>query len=131
MSVDDKKTRSFKISGSDIGFEGGRYKSDSGHSKAAKKAGSMLFRMIENKSNKADFRKYKKFHEHKIIKFILTECTQGSKKESKFYEATKIPLKTPKVVERNGVSITYSYKIIVKEDLGSPSSIPKFALKEN
>lgn len=131
MSADDKKSRTFKISGSDIGFEGGRYLSDSGPAKAAKKAGSMLFRMVENKSNKPDLRKYKKFHEHKVIKFILTESTQGSKKESKYYEATKIPLKTPKVVERDGVTITYSFKILVKEHLGSPSHFPKFALKQN
>lgn len=123
--------RSFKISGSDIGFEGGRYLSDAGPAKAAKKAGSILFRMVENKANKTEYRKYKKFGDNKILKFILTETTQASKKESKYYEATKIPLKTPKVIERNGVSITYSFKILVKERIGSPSAIPKFALREN
>jgi hypothetical protein len=126
----EKTTHSFKISGSDIGFEGGRYKSDGGHAKAAKKAGAMLFRIVENKSNKAEYKKFKKFHDHKIFKFILTETTQGSKKESKYYEATKIPLKTPKTIVRGGVEVTYSFKVVVKEHIGSPSSVPKFALKE-
>lgn len=130
MSAEDN-THYFKISGSEIGFEGGRYKSSGGHKKAATKAASSLFRNIENKSNKPEFRKYKKFADHKVIKFILTETTQGSKKESKYYEATKIPFKTPKTVTRNGVEITYSYKIVVKEHIGSPSAIPKYALKEN
>ena len=123
--------RYFKISGSDIEFEGGRYKSDSGPKKAATKAGSMLFRMIENKSNKPEFRKFRQYKDNRIVKFILTETTKGSRKESKYYEASKIPLKTPKTIERNGVTITYSYKILVKERLGSPSSLPKSVLKEN
>lgn len=125
-----KTSRHFKISGSDIGFEGGRYQSNSGHAKAAKKAGAMLFRIVENKSNKHEYRKYKKFHDHKILKFILTETTQGSQKESKYYEAAKIPLSTPKVIERDGTMVTYSYRIVVKEHLGSPSSLPRFALKQ-
>lgn len=129
--ADESKTRSFKISGSDIGFEGGRYMSDSGPKKAAQKAGSQLFRLIENKQNKPDNRKYKKFQDNKVIKFILTESTQGSKKTSKYYEATKIPLKTPKTIVRDGVEITYSHKVVVKEHIGSPASLPKYALKEN
>lgn len=127
----EKTVRSFKISGSDIGFEGGRYKSDAGPKKAAQRAGSALFKAIANKQDKPEYRKYKKFQEHKIIKFILTESTQGSKKESKYYEASKIPLKTPKTIVRDGVSITYEYKIVVKEHIGSPASLPKFALKQN
>lgn len=127
----DKKQRTFKISGSDIEFEGGRYMSDAGPKKAATKAGSMLFRMIENKSGKKEYAKFKKFSNHKIVKFILTETTRGSDKASKYYEASKIPLKTPKVISRGGVDITYNYKVIVKERIGSPSSLPKFVLKEN
>lgn len=131
MSAEEPKIRSFKISGSDIGFEGGRYLSDEGPKKAANRAGSALFKAIDNKQDKPGFRKYKKFQDHKIIKFILTESTQGSKKESKYYEASRIPLKTPKTVVRNGVSITYEFKIVVKEHIGSPASLPKFALKQN
>ena len=129
MSTETKQF--YKISGSDIGFEGGRYSSTGGHKKAAQKAGSMLFRIVENKGNKAAFKKFHKFSGHKILKFILTETTQGSNKDSKYYEASKIPLKTPKVIVRDGVEITYEYKIIVKEHIGSPSSLPKFALKNN
>lgn len=127
----EKVKRTFKISGSDIEFEGGKYVSDAGPKKAANKAGSMLFRIIENKSNKPEYNKFKKFKNHKIVKFILTETTRGSSKSSRYYEASKIPLKEPKVVKIGDVEITYNYRIIVKEDIGSPSSLPKFVLKEN
>lgn len=127
----ETKMRYFKVAGSDIEFEGGRYSSDGGPKKAAVRAASMIFRAIENKSKKPEFEKYKRYKNKEIIKFILSETTRGSNKKSKFYEASKIPLKNPKTVTKDGVEITYNFKIIVKEDLGSPSQLPKFALKEN
>ena len=96
--------------------------------------------MIENKGNKSEYAKFKKFADKKIIKFILTESTRGSSKASKYYEAAKIPLKTPKVIKRKidkedeskgSIEITYNYKIVVKERMGSPSSLPKYVLKQN
>lgn len=121
--------RTFTIQGSDLGFEGGRYKGVSPMA-AGRKAAKQLFRMIENKDSKADWKKYARFAHFKVIKFIIRESTRGSAKDTFFYEATVTPLKTPRVIERNGVQITVTKQINVKactESLSSMGRTPKSA----
>jgi hypothetical protein len=119
--MSEVKIRSFKIAGSDIGFEGGRYKTDKSGTpiSAARKAASVLFRMIENKNHEKKFNKYHAFAHHKGIKFIISETTRGSNHESYYYEAVSTPLKTPKVIKRGDVEITVTRKIEVKAHLSS------------
>lgn len=120
MSAADKK-RKFTIAGSDIGFEGGLYKSDSAGTpvSAARKAAAVLFRMIENKNKNPKFNKYHSFAHHKGIKFIIRETTRGSTKESYYYEAVAHPLKTPKVIKRGDQEIVVTKRIEVKAHLPS------------
>lgn len=120
----EKKERTFTIQGSDIGFSGGLYKSTSGPVTAAKKAARILFRMVmygvkyqENHiANKkyAKYAKYAAFAKDKTIKFLLRETTRGSEKKSLFYEGSKLNLKTPVVITRNGVEVTIEHKYDVK-----------------
>ena len=116
------ESRFFTIAGSDIGFEGGRYKTDKSGSpgSAAKRAAKILFRMVENTNNKSEFKKYAKFASHKAIKFILRETTAGSDKNSYYYEASSVPLKTPVTVTINGVEVTYTRNIVVKKHISTP-----------
>lgn len=111
--------RYFTVVGSDIGFEGGRYGTDKSKQpkSAAKRAASAIFRMIENKQNKSEWRKFEKFASHKAIKFIIRETTQGSSKDTFYFEAQSVPLKTPKVINRNGEEITYTRQIVVKKHI--------------
>lgn len=119
--------RTFTIQGSDIGFTGGIYKvkkEDGVPSSAARKAGSVLFRVVRNGAKYhhkpkefpqfAKFSKYAKYAKDKTIKFLLRETTRGSSKESFYYEASVIELKDPIVVNRNGVEITIERKVSVK-----------------
>lgn len=116
------ESRFFTIIGSDIGFEGGRYKADKSGSpgSAAKRAAKILFRMVENTKNDPKFKKYAKFANHKAIKFIVRETTKGSDKNSYYYEATSVPLKKPVTLTLNGVEVTYTRKIEVKKHISTP-----------
>ena len=91
--------RSFKISGSGIGFVGGRYVAEN-RLIAAQRAGSRLFKIAA-----AD----PKFANKKTIKFILFESTRGSSHQNVAYEATKIELENPKVIVKNNETITYRF----------------------
>ena len=124
MSVSGEKKRYFTIAGSDIGFEGGRYKTDKSGSpiSAARKAASVLFRMIENKQKNPKYNKYHAFAHYKGIKFIIREQTQNSSKESFYYEAVSHPLKEPRVIVRGGEEITVTRTIEVKAHLPSVHS---------
>jgi hypothetical protein len=114
-------SRHFTIVGSDIGFEGGRYGTDKSGSpgSAAKRAASIIYRMIENKNNKPEWRKYGRYQSHKSIKFIIAETTRGSDKDSFYYEATSVALKTPVTLNIGGEEITYTRKIVVKKHINA------------
>lgn len=117
------KERNFTIQGSDIGFTGGHYKSSTPYN-AGTKAGGMLFRMIQYgvkyNTDKKKYAKYAKFASlakyanEKKIKFILRETTQDSNKKSYYYEVAQTKLKTPIIVNRNGVEIKIEKKISIK-----------------
>ena len=108
-----EKKRTFTIQGSDLGYEGGRYKGTE-PSQAARKAAKQLFRMVENKGKKAAWKKYERFSNFKVLKFILREASRGSNKATHYYEAKVVPLSEPKVIKRNGVEITVTKTIHVK-----------------
>lgn len=91
--------RSFKISGSGVGYTGGRYVA-ANRLIAAQRAGSRLFKIAA-----AD----PKFEKKMTIKFILFESTRGSTHQNVAYEATKVALKNPKVVVKNNETITYRF----------------------
>jgi hypothetical protein len=120
MSVEENK-RNFTVAGSDIGFEGGVYKTNKSGTplSAARKAAAVIFRMIENKNKNPKFNKYHSFAHHKGIKFIIRETTRGSAKESYYYEAVAHPLKTPKVIKRGDEEIVVTKTIEVKAHLPS------------
>lgn len=127
MSKKDKRT--FTIQGSDIGYGGGRYTGD-GPGVAARHAAKQLVRMVENKKKLDEFKQYAKFASSKSIKFIIREITRGSNKTSYYYEATVVPLPTPKVIVRNGIEITVTKTIIVKtcnDSMNTVSRSPKSA----
>ena len=105
--------RTFTIQGSDLGFEGGRYKGTL-PGLAARKAAKQLFRMVENKDHKKEWSKYHKFNSYHKIKFILREISRGSDKGTHYYEATIEKLKEPVVIKRGDVEITVTKKIHVK-----------------
>lgn len=112
----DKRT--FTIQGSDLGFEGGRYKSVT-PAGAARKAAKQLFRMVENKLNKTAWHKYAKFASHKKLRFIVRESTRGSKRDTFYYEASVEQLDQPRVIKRNGTEYTVTKAIKVKTCSGT------------
>ena len=111
--MSDKAKRSFTIMGSDIGFEGGRYKSKT-PAGAARKAAKRLFTMVENKAGKPEFKKYAHFAGSKSLKLILREATRASNGASFYYEASYVMLNKPRVITRNGVEYTVTKTIKVK-----------------
>ena len=102
-----EKTRHFTIQGSDIGFSGGHFKSDSPY-KAAKKAARSLFTALEKDS------KYARYKSNKSVKFLLRETTQGSEKKSYYYDASVLVLDPPEEVERAGKTIVIKRKVSIK-----------------
>lgn len=116
--------RSFTIVGSDIGFTGGVYHSTSTPNVAAKRAASMIFRIIRHgaayvknpsqNAKYAKFAKFARFEKVKSIKFLIRETTRGSSKDSSYYEAFQKALDKPVTIVRNGVEITLEHKIDVK-----------------
>lgn len=126
MSADGK--RNFTIAGSDIEFEGGKYRisAKGTPSGAARKAAKSLFRMVENKDNSPEWKKFSAYKNHKTIKFILRETTQDSNKKSYYYEAKiqHIHKDDQKPVMINGVEIIHTKKIVVKTCNDKISSVP-------
>jgi hypothetical protein len=92
MAKDKKIKRAFKIAGSSIGFEGGRFKGTT-RATAARKAASRLLQLIEEDAHYATYRKLPS------VKFILKETTQESEGKSTFYEAKRVVLDSPIIRE--------------------------------
>lgn len=113
MDSENESKRRFTIQASDLGYEGGKYTGDI-PGKAAKKAATQLFRMIENKKKETSLNKYKKYKSYKKIKFILREITRNSDKTTHYYEATIVILAKPIIIVRDGITITITKKIHVK-----------------
>ena len=105
------KKRSFKIFGSDIGFSSPptQYYWGVEPGAVAKKFGTMLFKLINNKDSK-----YYKFKDQNIIKIVLRETTKDSSKNIYYYEVTRHTLKKP-VIRKvpDGTEIVNQYKTIV------------------
>lgn len=82
--------RSWTIAGSDIGFQGGRYRitATEGPLQAAKRAATKLFGRLKLK-------KFASSKNSKTIRFIMRETTAGSSKDRHAYKATRTQLKTP------------------------------------
>jgi hypothetical protein len=118
-----KPKRNFTVQGSDIGFTGGHYESKS-PSGAGSKAGTKLFKMIEHgvlyNSDKTKYKKYEKMAPYakyagaKSVKFLLRETTQDSAKKSFYYEVKQTTLKTPIIINRNGVDVAITRKMTIK-----------------
>jgi hypothetical protein len=118
------KQRTFTVQGSDIGFQGGTYKSTTTPVVAARKAARMLFRVIKHavayKSDPVKFKAYKKyakfaeFKNEKSIKMLLREKTKGGEGHSFYYEATMKKLSSPVIVTRNGKEIKIETEVDVK-----------------
>lgn len=117
-------TRTFTIQGSDIGFQGGVYKSTTSPVVAARKASNMLFRMIQHgvqyTSNPSEYKKYKdmakyaNYKNQKTIKILLRETTRNGTGKSYYYEATMKKLDEPVIINRNGKEIRVDKKVDVK-----------------
>ena len=103
-----EECKSFKVVGAGVPFSGGRYIAKT-FAIASKRAGSKIYSKINNDPE------FAKYQNKTSVKFILKETTKGSSKSTKAYEVKRIQLKEPKVIERNGVKITYKYKYIVNE----------------
>lgn len=97
MSQNEQRT--FTVQGSEIGVNGGTYRSSS-PSSAAKKASRILFRKAKQGA--------------KSIKFILRETTRGSEHKAYFYEGFIHYLDTPKVINRNGTEIQITKEVKIK-----------------
>lgn len=111
--------RSFKIEGSSIGFEGGKFISSSPAS-AAKKAGRKLHKMIDTE---APFARYRG---DKLIQVIIRETTLGSAQKLFAYDIYKVKLSTPTVrTLPNGseYTIDFEYKIKALKEQDMPKTL--------
>lgn len=118
MSTSSNKTvkRHFTITESTVGYEGGKYSANKSGSplSAASRAASILFRMAQNKSGKAA---WKKFESNKdLVKFTIRETTRGSDKTEYQYEAKVKQLKGSeiKTIKRGSVEYEVTQKIVVR-----------------
>ena len=108
----DVSYRSFKIEGSSIGFEGGKFisKTPTG---AAKKVSRKLFDLVQKNHE------YAKYKSDKDVQFIIRESTQGSSHKTYAYEGHKVVLSQPVVrVLPNGTEYTieFEYKTFALKD---------------
>ena len=103
--------KTFKILGSGIGFEGGRYVAKT-FANAAKRAGSKLFARAKASTE---------YKNKSTIKFIMGETTRGAAKSTKAYEVKRIALDTPKRVMIGGVQVVYKYRFEVRKLKNIPS----------
>jgi len=107
----DQKQRSFKIFGSDIGFSSPptQYYKGAEPGSAAKKFGTMLFKLINNETSK-----YSRFKHQNTIKLVLRETTKDSSKNIYYYDVTRHTLKNPVIRKGpDGTQIVNQYKTIV------------------
>ena len=108
----EQKKRTFKILRSEIGFTSPstQYYKGKEPCSVAKKFGTMLFKMINDKNSK-----YYKYSNLKTIKIIIRETTKHSLNKIYFYEVQQDELKKPVIRKSpNGNEIRYQYKTIVK-----------------
>lgn len=107
-----KASRYFKVAGSGIGFEGGRYSGETPE-QAARKAGRQLWRKVETESE------YKRFDKTSVLKFILVETTQGSSKRTYSYKVEKKRKPAPEKIALNGVTFVsnFDYKVSACHDM--------------
>tara|TARA_X000000368_G_C22678152_1_gene557038 strand:+ start:76 stop:447 length:372 start_codon:yes stop_codon:yes gene_type:complete len=106
--------KSFKVLGSGIGFKGGRYVAEN-KMKAAKRAGSKLYKKIDNDP------RYSQYKNKTSIKFIMGETTIGSPKKSTAYEVKRSKLAEPKKIKIGNTVVEYKYKYTVHK-LSIPDS---------
>lgn len=108
--------RKFKITHSDLGYEGGNYSANKSATplSAAQRAASTLFMMARNEKGKAAWKKYENSNE--LIKFTIRETTRGSEKKEYQYEAKihHLPASQQKTVKRGDVEYTIKYKIVTR-----------------
>lgn len=124
MSDKSSNARTFTVQGSDIGFQGGVYRSTTTPVAAARKAATILFRMIQHgvlySSDHVQHIKYKnmakyaQFKNQKTIKILLRETTRNGTGKSYYYEATMQKLEDPVIINRNGKEIRVDKKVDVK-----------------
>ena len=100
MAKDNQRT--FTVQGSDIGADGGLYKSSTPGA-AAKKAARMLIRK-GTKGSKAP----------KSVKFVLRETTRESNKKLFAYEGLVHVFDEPRVIKRKDVEIEVTKEVKVK-----------------
>ena len=108
-----EECKAFKVVGSGIGFEGGRYLAKT-FSQAAKRAGSKLFARAAASSE---------YKNKTSIKFILADVTRGGDKKTKAFEVKRITLSTPRKVMLKGVEVVYKYTYDVKVLAAIPSEL--------
>jgi hypothetical protein len=102
--------RSFTIAGSDIGFQGGRYRitSAEGPLQAARRAATKLFGHLKDK-------KYASSKNSNTIRFIMRETTAGTTKDRHAYKATREALKKPlEIRDKKGEllwTVNYEYSV--------------------
>lgn len=105
----ESQCRSFKILGSGVGYisPARSYYKGKDPMSVANKFGSMLFRLINDKTSA-----YFKYNKQNTIKIIMKETTRGSSKATFYYTVERIEL--PKPIERklpDGTVIVNKYKI--------------------
>lgn len=110
-SGDSVNCRSFQVFGSGIGYKSpsSSYYKGKAPAAVAKKFGSMLFRLINDKTSE-----YFRFRNQSTIKFIMKETTRGSEKSTFYYRAERIEL--PEPIRRtlpNGNVIVNKYNIVI------------------
>tara|TARA_Y100000389_G_scaffold171628_1_gene179414 strand:- start:98 stop:580 length:483 start_codon:yes stop_codon:yes gene_type:complete len=103
--------RSFQVFGSGIGYKSpsNSYYKGKAPTVVAKKFGSMLFRLINDKTSE-----YFRFQNQSTIKFIMKETTRGSEKSTFYYRAERVEL--PEPIRRtlpNGNVIVNKYRIVI------------------
>lgn len=108
----DKSCKSFKITSSNIGYSSPptSYYKGKDPSSTAKKFGTMLFKLINDKNDP----KYYKFNHQNTITFIIRETTRNSNNKTFSYITKRETLNKPiKRTLPNGTVITNKYKITV------------------
>jgi hypothetical protein len=108
--------RHFTITESTVGYDGGKYAANKSGTplSAASRAASILFRMAQNKSKKAAWKKYET--DDKLVKFTIRETTRGSDKTEYQYEAKVKQLtgSDVKTIKRGSVEYQVTQKIVVR-----------------
>ena len=105
--------RSFKIIGSGIGYMSppSSYYKGKDPMSVANKFGTMLFKLINSKTNKkGESNPYYKFNKQKMIKIIIKETTRTSSKPTFYYKVEREDKPTTRTLP-DGTVIVNKYKI--------------------